>query len=272
MGKKKKRKSSRSSKSEPSDFSHNPFAKLAKKKPRKKAPPPPPPPEPEPEPPARELSPEEMFAEAMGDLGVEDIYRGKYGSDDAPAAGDGGAEVSTSGVAPELLDPAQRSGMELFEAEMQTSGVARIDGPQRVQAKPRVIEPERRSMSIEHRPEIADEASSVRLNKGERRLLQAAQRYERQRGTLAEISLRGLTLEPALERLAAFVEQHVRGASRYVRVVAGKGKQSQDAPVLKHAAADYFRGAGRVWVAEFAPIPNLDGDYGAFILRLRSAE
>ena len=54
-----------------------------------------------------------------------------------------------------------------------------------------------------------------------------------------------------------------------VRVITGKGKQSEGEPVLKGAVESYFLSVGAPLVTAFAPEVTRDGDFGAYAVQLK---
>jgi len=111
----------------------------------------------------------------------------------------------------------------------------------------------------------AGELASFTLSRHQRKLLKKLSDQARTN----EINLRGSSAQEAARRLAAVVKTwHQRGAPAG-RVVTGKGKHSEGAPVVKVAVANWLDGPGRVWVAEWIPEVAADGEFGSVVVQLR---
>jgi DNA-nicking Smr family endonuclease len=87
---------------------------------------------------------------------------------------------------------------------------------------------------------------------------------------MAVLNLRHDRRDEALRRLAVFVRDHQRDEVRYVRVITGKGRQSEGDPVLKPAVVAWASGTGRPWVARWAPETDCSGQWGSVVLQLRA--
>lgn len=85
-----------------------------------------------------------------------------------------------------------------------------------------------------------------------------------------EIDLHGQTVEEALVHLRRFVGSAVRGKSRTVLVVTGKGHHSEAGrSVLRQAVERWLRRDGASWIREYSEAPRALGGGGAFVVRLR---
>jgi DNA-nicking Smr family endonuclease len=203
-------------------------------------------------------------------------------------------------AAPAHLTPAQRAALReatrlrelqaAFDQEMNDAGVRRVSPSKRADlqtptipsvadllAKP--IEPARPSLSrgalaapdlLDQLHDPTDPANALAIPPNfthtQRRLLERAQRRD---GSIPEVSLRGLTLAEAMPALQTFLAEQRAAGARTVRVITGKGHQSEGAPVLKGAVEGFLLGAGAHLITAFAPEITRDGDYGAFAVQLR---
>lgn len=92
------------------------------------------------------------------------------------------------------------------------------------------------------------------------------------RGVVAvdyQLDLHGLNREEALSALPIFLQSASRKGQKAVLVITGKGKNSEDEPVLNQAVASWLRDAGRELVVEYAPAPREMGGSGAYVVFLR---
>lgn len=295
MAKNKKRKSSGApSPKKPEQFGNHPLQGLkALQKPTTSSPRPAPgrsPSAPPPAPaPAPSLSAGELFEHALGLLDeTASIYDLKFGEGKSqpnlpPLAtphnpfGDAGPPGPAPGTQRAPADMVYRHAEWAFEQEMASLDVQKVEGsPLRIPEPTRDanevlkqhFEPDRRSLTKESIPKPAtDDATKPTL--AQRQLLERSKRLEQRGERLPELSLRGLTRGPALKTLQAFIDKQARGDARLVRVITGKGKQSQGKPVLKQDACDLLDGAAAPLIVAYVPEMSRDGDYGALIVQLR---
>lgn len=253
------------------------------------------------------MSADELFTFALNQLPADlKPYDLKFGTGREaprlPEVEDEGARRAKAAEAalPRHLTPEQREAVreatrvreqrDAFEQEMYEAGVARVTPSKRIDLQtpltPSVadllaksIEPARPSLSrgAHTSPDLLDQlhdptdpsnalAIPPNFTFAQRRLLERAQRRD---GSIPEISLRGLTLAEALPALQTFlIEQRAAGA-RTVRVITGKGKQSEGAPVLKGAVEGFLLSVAAHHITAFAPEITRDGDFGAFAVQLK---
>jgi hypothetical protein len=257
--------------------------------------------------PDKPMSADELFTFALNQLPADlKPYDLKFGTGrEAPRLPEVEDEAERRAKAaeaamPRHLTPEQREAIreatrvreqrDAFEQEMYEAGVARVTPSKRIDLQtpttPSVadllaksIEPARPSLSrgAHTSPDLLDQlhdptdpsnALSIPPNFtfAQRRLLERAQRRD---GSIPELSLRGLTLAEALPALQTFlIEQRAAGA-RTVRVITGKGKQSEGAPVLKGAVEGFLLSVAAHHITAFAPEITRDGDFGAFAVQLK---
>lgn len=254
----KKKKNAQAAPPKEPEFSNNAFKSLQKLKPAAKPKPAPPPP-----PPVRTADDEdahltdgELFERAVAGARQANLHTAKFGSIESPIR----EKPAQSGL----------SEMELFEAEIAGQGLQKLEAKAVVQPLNLAPKFRRTSPTIEPPSLGVDEEGSVTLNKNEKKLLEAAKRYTRTAGELLETTLRGLDREAALMRLEGFVSHALTQDARFVRVITGKGKNSEGAPVLKEVARSWL--LAHPSVAELVPDVTRDGNFGAYIVRLRSAD
>lgn len=156
-----------------------------------------------------------------------------------------------------------------FEQEMRRSGVERI-GSRRIEMIPRPSMARENIAQVRkaHAPETDDAPAA--LDGNAKKLLERARKQERQHGPLPAVTLRGLSQDAAIERLRDFLETQSLGGVKLVRVITGKGKQSDGEPVLKHLAPKFFE--SRSEVSLYAPELGRDGEFGAFVVQLRTGD
>lgn len=87
-----------------------------------------------------------------------------------------------------------------------------------------------------------------------------------------QIDLHGLRTEPALRRLARFVDQAAASGSRTVLVITGKGHHSPGGRgILRQKVEEWIRNHGWRQVRTWSAAPSRLGGRGAFVLYLRAA-
>ncbi len=83
------------------------------------------------------------------------------------------------------------------------------------------------------------------------------------------LNLRGDVVEDALRQLELFIHQQWKDGALYVRIVHGKGLQSEDGiPVLKPSILHWLEGPGFRYVRGYAPELTQDRDYGSVVVCL----
>jgi DNA-nicking Smr family endonuclease len=85
-----------------------------------------------------------------------------------------------------------------------------------------------------------------------------------------ELDLHGFLKDEALRRLEQFIAAAVVRGLEAVLVITGKGTNSPGGPVLQGAVAQWLRGAGARYAAEFHPAPRDRGGSGAFVVFLKN--
>lgn len=92
----------------------------------------------------------------------------------------------------------------------------------------------------------------------------------RRAGATPTINVRMLRRAEAIGEVESFVQRARAEGTRFVRIITGKGKQSQDGvPVLKPAVIEWVeKGRGDILCRAWAPETDRSGNYGAIILEL----
>jgi ribonuclease BN (tRNA processing enzyme)/DNA-nicking Smr family endonuclease len=108
--------------------------------------------------------------------------------------------------------------------------------------------------------------TGLRPSRQQRRLLKEAAGSR-----LAEVNLRGSSVEEALRALKAAAQTWSRAGVPLARVVTGKGRRSEGVPVVKLAVLNWLDSSeGRRWVGSWSPEPSADGGFGSLVLKIRS--
>lgn len=95
-------------------------------------------------------------------------------------------------------------------------------------------------------------------------------RRARKQTLVPTLNIRLQRYSEAMKELAAFVLQHRQQKTRFVRIITGKGKQSDGAAVLKPAVIDWaVTPPGNMHVRAYAPETDRSGDFGMVIFELR---
>jgi DNA-nicking Smr family endonuclease len=92
------------------------------------------------------------------------------------------------------------------------------------------------------------------------------------RGTIRigeELDLHGFLKDEAIRRLEHFIESSVARGLQAVLVIAGKGTNSPEGPVLPGAVDAWLRERGKGKVAEFHLAPRDKGGSGAYVVFLK---
>jgi DNA-nicking Smr family endonuclease len=199
----------------------------------------------------------QLFQSAVGELQDFDVHELKY---------------STADEAPRRRTPKSQREREAEDekrlfAQMMSGTTPVNKGQERVLQ--RAVPPAAPRPQAAPAPMPEDhEAELATLSRGQRQLLERARRQLSRDGTLPSLMLRGATREQALDRMLAFLSVS-DGAPEtgLARIITGKGLRSNDDPVLKPMAHRELERHPRV--AEFAPEIGADGDFGAYIVRLK---
>lgn len=93
----------------------------------------------------------------------------------------------------------------------------------------------------------------------------------RRAGATPTINVRMLRKAEAIGEVESFVQRARAEGTRFVRIITGKGKQSEDGvPVLKPAVIEWVeKGRGEILCRTWAPETDRSGNYGAIILELK---
>ncbi|AWV90894.1 Smr/MutS family protein [Bradymonas sediminis] len=83
-----------------------------------------------------------------------------------------------------------------------------------------------------------------------------------------ELNVRGDVVEDALRQVELFVHLQCKEKRRFVRIIHGRGLQSDGLPVLKPAILHWLEGPGFRYVRGYVPERNSAGDYGSLIVEL----
>lgn len=240
------------------------------------------------------LSDAELFQKTIQEMNPEDIYRGKY-MGEGPAVESGGAKgpgrrarasqaQSEEDPAEEAGDEAAREGVkearDMLLFERAVSGVEQLEGGDKYR-RPHTRDPaedaERRSAYRSDSPQALNTPplpkSGEGLNKvpplvaAQRELHQRYKKRERQY-EVSELNVRGDSVEDALRQVELFIHQQWKRDGRYVRIIHGRGLQSNGDPVLKPAILHWLEGPGFRYVRGYIPELNKAGDYGSLIVEL----
>ncbi len=107
-----------------------------------------------------------------------------------------------------------------------------------------------------------------KLDPSQRGLINRARLWAR-KNQMEVLNIRGDGVEDALRQVELFMHQHWKDGARYVRIVHGRGLQSEDGvPVLKPSVLHWLEGPGFRYVRGYAPELTQDKDYGSLIVCL----
>lgn len=108
----------------------------------------------------------------------------------------------------------------------------------------------------------------VELDLAQKGLINRFKLHTRQ-DACATLNLHGEVLEDALRQLELFVHQEHKSGASYVRLVHGKGLNSEEGkPVLKPAVLQWLEGPGLRYIRGYAPEVGADGNYGSLVVAL----
>jgi DNA-nicking Smr family endonuclease len=95
-------------------------------------------------------------------------------------------------------------------------------------------------------------------------------RYKKRsrRREVPEINVRGDSVEDALRQIELFVHLQWKEKARFVRVIHGRGLQSDGDPVLKPAVLRWLEGPGYRYIKGYVPEVNSARDYGSVVAEL----
>lgn len=245
-----------------------------------------------------DLSDEELFAKAVEELAPEDVYRGKFhgqgpefSEQERPGtpSGQGSPERQqgeTSDEQPVDDEQARRDLDMLREMRQFEKAVGPVDkrihdGKYRRKGAPDPKKDAERALSFRSDspdmltpalPKSGDGLNNVGpLDTSQKEMLDRYKKRSR-RHDVPERNFRGDSVEDALRQLELFVHQHWKDGARFVRVIHGRGLQSDGDPVLKPAILRWLEGPGFRYVRGYVPEVNSAGDYGSLIVELEKKQ
>ncbi len=244
----------------------------------------------EPEPVAKPRAPEptqpkpatdrELFEAAVDNLSADDVYRGKFfGHTDLPETDDGPsiADFMETRTADEDVEPLDEETARAEVKDLQNQRLLertlggidkKVDSSKYRKKEPRGFSTEtNEELNTEPLPKSGDGLSEVELKPQQRELLKRYNARAR-RSQVPELNLRGDTLDDALRRLELFAHDCWKRETGYIRVIHGKGNQSEGEPVLKPAVLRWLEGPGFRYVRGYAPEVKNVGNYGSIIVEL----
>lgn len=244
------------------------------------------------------LSDAELFQKSLEEIKPEDFYRGKFvgeapvfepePGDDARRGERRAAQDERDECAGDAMSAADEAdareavqqvrAQRLFEREV--GAVAPLaDGKKYRQ--PGARDPaEDVARRIAYRSEPPESLNTPPLAKSGEGLNQvgplvAAQKelYERykkreRRHEVFELNVRGDSVEDALRNVELFVHKNWKEDRHFVRIIHGRGLQSDGEPVLKPAILHWLEGPGFRYVRGYVPEVTDSGDYGSLIVEL----
>lgn len=248
---------------------------------------------------AAPLDAEALFAHAVDTIQPKDLFAGKYHGSvrDLPRAKQKPApfmpgDAPTHPNAPKMSKAERRAQEERSRAELAdlreellfTRAVGGFDEVFSNQdkyhrQKPRTYKEreERTSYSSEapeglitpSMPKSGDGLHHVpSLNGAQRELLNQARSWAAKHHMEA-LNVRGDGVEDALRQVELFFHQQWKDGARYVRIVHGRGLQSEEGiPVLKPSILHWLEGPGFRYVRGYAPELTKDNDYGSVLVCL----
>lgn len=112
----------------------------------------------------------------------------------------------------------------------------------------------------------AESLSAIKLSRQQQKFLRQADRQH----MLPELNLRRYTQQEALKRAVNACKSWRKAGVVVARIITGKGKRSQQFPVVKLAVLNWLDGPeGLALVRLWAPEVTSDGNFGSLILELR---
>jgi len=225
-------------------------------------------------------SDEELFVEALEGIDRGDVFRGKYGvpGDDWQPGQDAierAAEEVEAQAGPDVDDDEMREQVkELQDKHLLEHFVGQMDERysgskyRQKQRRTSAEEPEKQ-FSTPSLPRDGEGLREVQLESAQRKLLDAYNKHAR-KTRIPEINIRGDHREEAIERLDTFLPNcHQRG-DRFVRIICGRGKNSEGDPILKPTVIEWIETTGKTMVKGYAPEVLPSGDYGSIIVEFES--
>jgi len=230
-----------------------------------------------------EMTEEELFHASVAAIDNAELERGKYagkGPDTRHIRVKEEARLSPAEVAA-LGAPADpyHDDVTLFEDLMRRDGVRAVEQNLFVveasveldtQRKMEVMMGEFAAQTPRHA--ILDELErpgGPSLGPAQRFLLKEIQKAVKAGAILPTTNVRGDTREVAILKVEQLCREAAVSSKPYVRVITGKGLNSEDKPVLKGAVVDWSMTAGDQLVHGWAPELLADGTFGSIILHVR---
>lgn|SRR5690554_3819377 len=245
---------------------------------------------------AAPLSDAELFEKSIKEMAPEDIYRGKFAGEGPKLAPPGPsaqpaqkpAQLSKEEqAAARLADEEAREAvgqareMRLFEKTVgKVEKVARADKYRRPTMPDPAEDAARRTAPAAYSSEPPEALITPPLPKSgpglhevgafdpAQRDLHARYKKRARQHEIPEINVRGDSVEDALRQVELFVHQQCKDNRQFVRIIHGRGLQSDGAPVLKPAILHWLEGPGFRYVRGYVPERNSAGDYGSLIVEL----
>jgi len=241
-------------------------------------------------------SPQEQFEAALEGLSPGEMRAKKFGVSPEEEAGDGadsggtsdGAEGGSSGSCTDRRDSGGPTGRDdrvgreqrrRFERAMQdvepleeSSKYRRIEAPD----PERFLEEDSTRTAEDfvtpRLPKSGEGLTSIpKLVESQRQMLDRCERWTEKRD-LPEVNLRGDSVREAIARLSNFVEEARGRAARFVRIVHGRGRQSDGPPAVKPAVLEWLESRAADLVRGYVPERQFGGDYGSTVVELLDAE
>lgn len=227
------------------------------------------------------LSDEELFEQAINDIDPGRVYSAKYRGEaaaDLPDAPSTASEQSPS-EKPVSDEERRQSVEEVRDAAIFQQMVGPVtpledrDKYHRSRRSPQTSQPDQSgddsSLLTPSLPRSGDGLHYVPpLTASQRSLMDRHRRFASS-NAVPDIHLRGDTRDEALARLREFVLLHwKRQNTRFVRLIHGRGLQSESEPILKPTVLRWLEDSGREYIRGYAPERGTSGDYGSLIVEL----
>lgn len=257
------------------------------------------------EPDVAPLSDAELFEKSIREMAPEDVYRGKFAGEGPklPPSKEDVAEARAksapkpsqeqthqSEADPRIAQAAEESAreavgeareMRLFEKTVgRVDKVVRGDKYRRPPMPDPTEDAARRtghaafssdspeSLTTPPLPKSGEGLNQVGAFDAAQRDLHARYKKRARQHEVSEINIRGDSVEDALRQVELFVHQQCKEKRRFLRIIHGRGLQSNGDPVLKPAILHWLEGPGFRYVRGYVPERNSAGDYGSLIVEL----
>jgi DNA-nicking Smr family endonuclease len=248
---------------------------------------------------SKALNEQELFEQAVSNIGPEDIYRGKFegrgaelpdepedvpkkrpgvpGQQPQPQAGPSNepevdeqqarealGELRTMRQFEKAVGPVDRD----IDRDKYRDRASRRNPKKDVEQRLAYRSDSPDEMTTPPLPKSGEGLNNVgSLDPAHKDLLERFQKRAR-RNDVFEINVRGDSVEDALRQVELFVHQQWKEGSGFCRIVHGRGLRSDGAPVLKPAILRWLEGPGFRYVRGYAPETNNAGDYGSVVVEL----